>query len=512
MSTNNFKRVERDKAVFNERENETILRDRDGADLLEMYHADVFDLLTKGTCEKNAMSAYIKEGIKKLGDNSLVTINRMVKDTADYFANDNCDAEFIEYRLSKRLFPWQKIVMQSTAKKITMLCGRRTGKSWVEAFLAVNHCTAGYDDFNGFRKARHVAIIGLTVEKSAEIFWQNVKDAAELSTMKYKVDNSKYKITFKNGATIQLFGNNNKQEREKVRGTEFSLIIIDEAQSQNALHYLLTDIFGPIIKGRDSTVILSGTGSLTGYGTWVDICSDPKWQHFHYTMSDNPSVPLNALQEILEENHWTEDNITYQREYLANHVIDTTRMIVPKWHSVEKIPEGFICTQCYIGLDYGWSDYTALVPIVFDKDGHGFVLKCDKFRHTETNDIANKCKALVEELSNTFKVKPLVIADNSHQMISATIARLGVQIYNAVKHDATTGLRQQIVDASAAIQNGTLEIVGCEDLLEDFKNFVWKWDDEKKCVIYEEDSEYYHPDLFHALRYAYCTYKTKYRK
>lgn len=507
MST--FKNVDKDKAEFTDG---TILTTRTGEDLLNMYHRDVFDLLTTGKCEPNAMSGYIKAGIKKLESNSLVTLNRMVKDTAEYFSLDNTDAEFIEYRLSKRLFPWQKVVLQSPAKRITMACGRRSGKSYGEAYIAVNHCTNGFDTINGYKKPRMVAIIGLTVEKCAEIFWQNVLTAAEMSGMKFKADNSKYRVTFANGSSIQLYGNNNKAEREKVRGTEFSLIIIDEAQSQPALRYLLEQIFGPIIQGRDSTVVLSGTGSLTGYGTWVDICNDTKWQHFHYTMEDNPSVPAGALRNVLEENNWTEDNITYQREYLANHVIDTTRMIVPNWHTVDKVPEDFVCTQCYIGLDYGWSDYTALAPIVFNNEGHGYILKVQKFNHAETNDIANRCKALVEELAKEYKVQPIVLADNSHQMISATIARLGVPIYNAVKHDATTGLRQQIVDTSKAIQDGTLEIVDCPDLIEDFKNFVWKWDDEKKCVIYEEDSEYYHPDIYHALRYAYNTYKAKYRK
>ena len=44
------------------------------------------------------------------------------------------------------------------------------------------------------------------------------------------------------------------------------------------------------------------------------------------------------------------------------------------------------------------------------------------------------------------------------------------------------------------------------------KQTVWKWDDEKKSVIYEIDDDYFHPDLMDAIRYAYTTYKTKFRK
>ncbi len=504
------KKVEKDQVTFSDG---TILKDRKGRDLLELYHSAVFDLLTTGKADtKNPLSAFVKAGIKKLESNSLQTIERLVEHTADYYVDDNVDEEFIEYRLSKKLFPWQKEVLSSDSDQITLQCGRRSGKSFAEAYIAVNHCTKGSDLINGFEKGRKVAIIGLTESDCAEVFWQNLKEAADLSGMHYKANNSSHQITFANGSTIQLFGNGTKDEREKTRGKEFSLIIIDEAQSQKGLHYLLVDILGAIITLRRSKVILSGTGSLTGFGEWVDLCENPSWRHFRYTMEDNPIAGPGALEKERIKQGWSEDNITYQREYLANHVIDTTRMIIPKWHEIDSLPEDFIATECYVGLDYGWTDYTALVAIVFDKNGKAYVVDTEKFKNKDTDHIVERCKVMVDSLSEKFKVNPLVIADNSHQMISATISRRGVRIANAIKHDATTGLKQQIFDTSNALGNGTIEILkNNDDLIYDFKNTVWKWDNEKKAVIYEEDKEYYHPDLFHALRYAYCTHKAKYR-
>lgn len=502
-----IKQVKEDAIVFSD---DTKLMTRDGKNLLDAYHEAVYDLLTKGTTDPNNVAAkYVKSSFKKLGESSLLTINRVVKDTAEYFAQDNTDAEFVEYRLSKRLFDWQKTVLASTAKKITMCCGRRTGKSYGEAFIAVNHCTSGYDEINGFRKPRKVALIGLTVEKAADIFWNNILNAAELSGMKYKKDNSKYKITFANGATIEIFGNNNKAEREKVRGTEFSLIIIDEAQSQNALHYLLTDIFGAIVTGRDSTVILSGTGSLTGYGTWVDLCNDPKWQHFHFTMNDNPSIPFGAMQATLDnEFNGDENNVTWQREYLANHVIDTTRMIIPSWHEIEKIPDNFIATGCYVGVDYGDSDYNALVPVVFNNEGKLYAIKSLKFNKCDVTTIVEEAAKIDDYINKTFKVRAQFVADTSHQAISREIARRGIHISNAYKID----LKQQLFNLKDYVVNGTIEFVGCPELIDEFKNSVWKWDDERKSVIYEEDKEYYHPDCLHALRYAVTVYRGKYRR
>lgn len=489
----------------------TTLTTRDGDNLLELYYSSVYDILTtkKGDAS-NPLTPFVKEGISKLKESSLIQLDRLVKQTAEYYAPDTLDSEFIEYRLSKRLFPWQRTVFNSTAKKITLCCGRRSGKTQADAILAINHCTTPNDNFNGFIKPRKVAIIGLTIEKTAEIFWDNLIAAADISKMPYKANNSKYLISFNNGTTVQLFGNSTKAEREKLRGTEFSLIIIDEAQSQNNLNYLLTDILGPIITGRDSTVILSGTGSLTGRGTWVDLCESPAYQHFHYTMADNPSVPSTALEDILREKGWTPDNITYQREYLALHVIDTTRTIIPKWHTIKALPDNFIADGCYVGVDYGYEDYNAFVPIVWNREGKLYCLRSIKFNHASSEDIVNKAKELEEELSKKYKVKPIFIADNSDQSISQSIFRKGINIHNAYKVD----LKAQITDTKEYIVNGTIQFVEADtkEMIEEFKNLIWKWDDDNKCVVYEEDVDYYHGHVFHALRYALNTYRMKYRR
>lgn len=506
-----FKTVDKDKAVFNDG---TVLTMRNGEDLLKAYHSAVYDILMgNGTQNKNPITNYVKEGIKKLESNSLITIERVVNDTAEYFASNNNDRDFIEYKISKSLFTWQKDLLIDNAKKITLLAGRRSGKSYGEAAKAVAHCIDGYDDINGFRKPRKVAIIGLTCEKCADVFWQNVLHYCDESGMKYKPDNSKHSITFENGATIDLFGNSSKAEREKIRGTEFSLIIIDEAQSQNGLEYLLTDILEPIIVGRDSTIILSGTGSLTGYGKWADVTTGELCQHYkHYsaTMADNPTIPdkETALQRVLDEHNWTTDNITFQREYLGKNVIDTSRMVFPTIHYYKEIPEDFIAVGCFVGLDYGFSDYNAFAPIVWDQKGRIFLVGEKKFNKASVTEIVNAAKEVDDFINKTFKVKATFVADNSDQSISREIYNRGIKIQNAYKVD----LQMQINRLQEVLTNGTLSIVENSFADKEAKQTVWKWDEEKKSVIYEIDDDYFHPDILHALRYAVNTYLSKYKK
>lgn len=504
------KEVTKDKAVLNDG---TILKMRDGSDLLDMYYSCAYDLLTTGSCDKTPLSGFVKKAYNKLEDSQFSTLQRLVKDTAGYYNNPNEDAELIEFKLSKRLFGWQKELLVDNAKKITLLCGRRAGKSFGEAGLAVKHCTKGYDKINGYKKPRSVAIIGLTVEKCADVFWQNVLLFAEVSGMKYKANNSKHEVTFENGAVITLFGNNSKTEREKIRGSEYSMIIIDEAQSQHSLEYLLTDILDPIITGRGSTVILSGTGSLTGYGKWADITTGeeaPLWRHYTATMEQNPTIPdyESALQRVLDEHHWTEDNLTFQREYLAKNVIDTTRMVFPNVHYYEKIPEDFVAVGSITGLDYGWSDYNAFAPVVFDKNFKCYLVKPSKFNHASVTDIVKQAKEIDDYINKTFKVRTIFVADTSDQSISREIYNQGIKIQNAYKVD----VKMQINRLQEWLENGTLMIQKDGPVDKECKQTVWKWDSEKKCAIYEIDDDYFHPDIIHALRYAINTIRSKYKK
>lgn len=491
----------------------TSITTRDGADLLEAYHSAVFDLLTTGkTDTSKPLAGFVKKAYNKLENNAYNTLEHIVKDTAEYYSNNDVDREFTEYKLSKNLFSWQKDLLVDKAKKITLLCGRRSGKSFGESAVAVSHCIEGYDNINGFKKPRQVAIIGLTCSKCADVFWQNVLMFADISGMKYKPNNSDYTIKFSNGATISLFGNNSKAEREKIRGAEYSLIIIDEAQSQNSLEYLLTDILEPIVVGRNSTVMLSGTGSLTGYGKWADITTGDecqRWKHYTATMKDNPTIPDCdiALQKVLDEHGWDINNITYQREYLAKNVIDTSRMVFPKVHYAEP-PKDFIATGCVIGLDYGWEDNNAMSPVIWDNEGHLYCVNEKRFNHASVTDIVANAVEIRDAIRDKYKVEPLFIADNSDQSISREIYNRGIKIQNAYKVDVNL----QISNLKEYLENGTLSICKGGFCDQEAKQTVWKWDDEKKSVIYEIDDEYFHPDSLHALRYAVNYYRSKYKK
>ena len=304
------------------------------------------------------------------------------------------DKDFIEYLLRKNLFEWQKAVFDDYAKKIDLICGRRSGKSYTIVDLMLKHCNEGYDnievDGRIVKKPRSAVYIGLTLQKAANNVWQLLKDEikrCKIPTL--KIDNSAYRIEFANGAFIELAGNSTKAEREKIRGKDSSMFIIDEAQSHQGLGYLITSIIQPIVKGRNGVMVLSGTGPITAGGVWEQIINDETWSKHTATMEDNPTIPAGALQDVLIENGWDENNITYRREYLGQIVYDTNRLIIPQrsYYTLSDIKDRkFDC--CIIGVDFG-NEFLWLLD-----EGHCFRDQLIRYCQLKSASVSKKAYSL----------------------------------------------------------------------------------------------------------------------
>lgn len=473
-------------------------------DVRKLYYEGIENILLGISDKSNPVQAHLDKAFKAMvkrdqekGGLALKWLRDSIMELGEYRAEDTTDTGFLEYRLYKQLFPWQRKVWDNHTKRNTLLASRRAGKTSAMARIAVNHCLQGSDTINGYDKPRSVLIMGLTIQKCADQYWTNIINCIE--GIPCKIDNSSYEVIFDNGASIHLTGNASKQEREKQRGMEYSLIIIDEAQSQNSLNYLMTDILGPIIRGRDSTVFIAGTGSITNKGYWKEITSSPEWTHFHALMTDNPTLPADALEGVLRENGWTEQNTTFRREYLAENIVDTSRLVYPAYHRSDTPAK--IATDLIIGVDYGWSDSNAFVPILLFNDHTMHELDSVKFNHSSSSEIATQAKELYDRLAREHKIdqrRIMLVADTSDQSISREIQNMGVPITNAYKVDRN----QQIRDLRRALESGTLT-VSSDNVIDELEAYVWKYDEENKSVIYETDDNYYHPDCLAALRYAF---------
>lgn len=499
--------------------NGNLIRNREDYNAVEDAYSSISDYLIDGkiksTSHLGAMISKVMKSVDKcdfLGSesaiNSLFRISELAQNTQNYFDGKAAnDLDYCNYLIDRNLFTWQRDVLKDLARRIVLLAGRRAGKSYEMASHMISHCLTGFDEVNGIRKPRQAIYIGLTLDKARFVIWQPLMDTLEKAHIKTsKIDNSSNIIFFSNGASIKLWGNNSKADREKLRGCDASMFVIDECQSQSSLLYLINSIIGPVVKGRNGIIMLAGTGPLSGGTYWEDCITDGTWSVHKATMRDNPSIPNceDALNQVLIENNWTEDNITFRREYLGEIVHDTNRMPFAFRMYYDKVDVHI--KDIYLGVDFGFKDATAFIPLLVDDHGQCYVFSETKERQMKASDIVTALKAKVDFLKGKFGVPVSnihIVTDHNEPSIAADMYNQGLtNIELAYKQNQDYTLRL----LKDALASGDILIKKGDSIDDECERTVWKWNAEREEVIYEIDDAAYHPDSLDALRYAYTQY------
>ena len=499
--------------------NGNLIRNRPDYDAVDDLYSGIQEYMASGKIAGGSHLSHIlqkalessEKYILKNSNEALRTITqfqKLAEQSNSYFSSKKeADKDYTSYLLDKGLMPWQRDVLKDLANRIILIAGRRAGKSFEVASHMVNHCLDGYDEFNGVKKPRQAVYIGLTIEKAASVIWDILKATIDKCHIPVKkIDAGSYTITFSNGASIKLWGNNSKADREKLRGLDASMFVIDECQSQQGLLYLVNSIIGPIVKGRKGVIVLAGTGPLSGGTYWEEAIVSGCWSVHKATMMDNITIPdhEHALEEVLRDNNWTEDNITFRREYLAEIVHDTNRMVYPFRKYYEDKPVKIV--KCIIGLDFGFKDATAIIPLLIDDHGQCWVYAETKERQMKATDIVTAVKAKMTFIQSEFSIgldRIQVVCDTNEPSIAADIYNQGLtNICNAYKVDKDYTMRL----LRDALEAGDILIKKGSSVDEECENTVWKWNAEKEECIYEIDDSVYHPDSMDALRYAFTQY------
>lgn len=507
-----------------------------GTKLTCAYDVDLVEMLAKARYEKlvygktdhndNFLASWVdqefdnlKKGLKDpdIAIRSQKQFAEIIRETQGFFDSKKAlDSDFIEYQIHKQLFDWQKKAFSDPSRHKVFFTSRRAGKSILCANLLVAHCLKGTDDIQVgdrvVKKPRCASYIGLTIQKAVSNVWipiTNLVKACRIPTI--KIDNSNYRIDFSNGAYIQLLGNNSKAEREKIRGADWSMSIIDESQSMTGLPYLLDDILSPIIEARHGTLILAGTGPLQR-GYWSDAIEDQTgyWKQFHATIYDNPTIenPDEILEQELRKLGGNPNNSTYKREWLGEIAWSEDLLIYPKLSYYEGLPKDFKPVYAYIGCDFGFADYSAIPVILIDEIGQAFVVSEWKKNKVSVSDIYNQLKVVVEEAQRVYHIQPdniHIVTDTNEQMVDQELYNRGlINIELAIKHDK----KYHIALLNEAFASGMLKVKKDGFIADEASRDSYKFDNDMKKIIYEEDDKVFHADILDACLYAWTNYQS----
>ena len=419
------------------------------------------------------------------------------------------DVDFLEYRLMKLLYDKQReVFLDDMIHKKILIGSRRLGKTTLATRLMVKDC---------IRPNRHALFIGLKFETAINLaFDETVRVAESVGLVITKKSKNDGNIEFTNGSKITFKGNYTVRDQDtNFQGDHYSLVVIDEVQSQKNVQHLIDDLLRPAMADYpDSTMLLTGTPPRIK-GTYAEkIWKEFKgWKHYSWTMADNPFIinenhtVESIIEDICKEKGITPDTPFIKREYFGSWEYDLESMVFKDYQKYKEIPATFIPTDIAIGTDYGFSDYNSIIALAYNRTtSQAYVISERKFNKATVTDIINACKEVfefckkfaIERNSNFDFAKLAFYCDTSDQSITYELnTNYKIPAYNCYKYDK----KMAIAQLSDWCRTGKIMIPEDGILQDEFERTVYKRDEQDN-ITSEIDDDLFHPDATDALLYA----------
>ena len=413
------------------------------------------------------------------------------------------DIDFLQFRLQKRLFKEQKEVFNDfVSHNMAVMCSRRAGKTENNSDMICR--TAA-------KPNSPILYINLTFENAIrQMFERVVAEAQRCEIAISKSSKSAGFINFANGSSVLFKGNKDRSEADKMQGDKYRLVIIDEAQSQVNMLYLIDTIVKPMLTDyEDSQLVLTGTPPRRKgtYFEWAFL--NKEWTKYSWTMFQNPYIKnVEAkIQAICNEKGVTRDSALIQREYFGKIAYDTEAMLFHDYKAYSGvIPVNFIPTHVYTGVDFGFADFNGIVTIVANvEQKKGYVLcerKFNKATITEIIDAVRECfengkKFLLERNQNADLANCSIYTDTNEKSITYELSQTyRLPAYCAYKYDRMMALEQM----AEWCRTERLNVIEGGECAAEFEQVLYKRDETDAITSDLDDS--FHPDITFALLYA----------
>lgn len=293
---------------------------------------------------------------------------------------------------------------------------------------------------------------------------------------------------FHTGSWIELIGLD--VNPDGARGTGVDLVLLDEAGFFDNLEYLVQSVISPQMMGKKHARIVAA--------------STPPVSPSHYwsqaVIPDAVKVGAHDLKTIEQADQYDWDEIeefirlaggrkhvTCKREYFCEHVADENMAIIPEFREAadiivrapEKVPTW---RDCYVSMDPGWHDMTAVLFGYWDFERQVLVVE-DELAAPRMNSsevaagISLKETTLWEHCkrrSTDAKLKPqpfMRVSDNEPRLLYDLATQHHI-VFQATQKDQ---FNQQVNGLRIAVQEHKIQIhPRCKVLVSHLKNGVWR--------------------------------------
>lgn len=282
------------------------------------------------------------------------------------------------------------------------LCSRQLGKSFTLTVLAIEAALS--------EKHTIVKLVTDTKQHVKSIFEPLFRQVLETcpSDLYPKYNVSQFSFTFPNGSEVQLAGSDSKNY-EKLRGQKSQLILVDEAGFCNDLNDMIYSVLLPTTTHTGGKIVLASTPPEDPDHPFINFIEEAQVNNslIKKTIFDNPLLSKEQIDNIIKKMGGV-DSVRFKREYLAEIIKSSESSVIPEFN--EEIKQHIIKEwplppfyDCYVGMDLGGKDLTALVFGYYDFRADKIIIQDElifDFRKTGNNieKLVQLIKAKEEEL------------------------------------------------------------------------------------------------------------------
>ncbi len=409
-------------------------------------------------------------------------------------------------------FAAQTAFISDPAKLKVVLCTRRSGKSYGAGLYLYQQA---YET-----PGASCLYIALTRDSAKKIMWKDVlKPINRRLGLGARFNETELTATLPNGSVICVLGvDSSEEEKQKLLGQKYALVVIDEAASFSIdLQELVYGVLKPAVTDYRGTICMIGMPGNLKKGLFFELTSgqDPGvpgtwskmgWSGHRWSALDNPYIRENWLQEIADlkaANPRIEETPLFQQHYLGRWVIDDSRLVyryavgrndfdgeLPRhnggqWHYV-------------LGVDLGYVDPTAFSLCAYhDHDKTLYVLEAEKHAHLDITQVAERIRGYQVK----YEIDRIIIDNSNKQAVEEMRRRHDLALQPADK----TGKSDFIEIMNGEFIQGRIKLnpQTCSALADEYALLVWdersaKREEHPNCANHLTDATLY------AWRYCYA--------
>jgi hypothetical protein len=392
--------------------------------------------------------------------------------------------------LLSHCFDKQAKFVRDAAKYKTACCSRRAGKT--------EGCGADLLASNVKKPKAPSLYLTLTRAVAKRNIWGVLLKLNRDFGLGYEPNESELVLKKYGVGCVYLAGVDNASEIEKIRGTGWGHVVVDEAQSipTSIIKPLIEDVLMPSFMDHEGSVALVGTPGAVPVGYFYECLNKAEWSPHYWTVFDNPHIkePAKRLAEVLSVRGLTQDDPSIQREFFGRWVHDANSLVF-RFSAEFNVFENKPAMSSYvIGVDLGFDDADAIAVLGW-AHGDSTLYLVDEWVGT---------KQSITELGDRLKA---TVAKYRPRSVVADTGALGKKIADelttrwALKIEPAEKVRklEHIELLNDGLRSGKVKVARESRFAMDCMLVEWDRSNPEKPEI----SDKYHSDICDAVLYAY---------